>query len=753
MSKRAYSDYDWKQNQLIQPVAEVRASVPSSPTPVPGQFWFNTAIANGTGNGVWQYRDNSGNDIILANAATALTNAFVTITDGTNPAVASGAGVFKIRTTGTGLSVVTANNDATHGDNALFTLNSATSGANKVLLLDSNGGIAHLSYIDIGADLTGATIQGRMSISGGAMQFYNTAAASIVQIADSYNNITIHGRWTFQGASSSPTFSNMPGNIDGNLGYDTTNHVFVYYDGTGQISLATRTKAETLTNKTLTTPILSGTPVGTTGGQIGYASNDLQFGDGTIVQTVVTTTKTQTLQNKTLTTPTIGNFTNATHDHTSNSQGGSLPAGALTAAQSFRLDQFAVPTAAVSFNGQLVTNVATPVSGTDAANKAYVDAVKTGLDPKDSVRVLTTTNITLSGGAPNTYDGVTLAANDRIGVTGQTTQSQNGIYVVQTLGTGSNGTWVRAGDADASNEVTGGMFFFVTEGTVNAKTGWILGTPDPIILNTTNLNFSQFSGAGTYIGGAGLTLTGSTFDVGANANGTIVVNANDISVSSALTSAHNVIAGATAGVLARTATNTVTARSLAAGTGISITNTDFSAGNPSISITAVVSAGTGIITTYNAQGQITASTDLISSAGIPARTGTNTYAARSIAGTAGRIAATNGDGSAGNPTLDLVSGIVTAGTYGPLTVDTYGRTTGIAAWGYAASIGNGVLTTIPVTHNLGSKDVIVQVFDNSSPYDEVEVEIRRTSTTVVDVVFNNIIPSSNQFRCVVQRVA
>ena len=68
-------------------------------------------------------------------------------------------------------------------------------------------------------------------------------------------------------------------------------------------------------------------------------------------------------------------------------------------------------------------------------------------DYKASCRVVTTTNITLSGSAPSSYDSISLAAGDRILVAGQSTASQNGIYIIQTLGTGSNGPWIRSPDA------------------------------------------------------------------------------------------------------------------------------------------------------------------------------------------------------------------------------------------------------------------------------------------------------------------
>ena len=148
---------------------------------------------------------------------------------------------------------------------------------------------------------------------------------------------------------------------------------------------------------------------------------------------------------------------------------------------------------------------AAPTQALHAATKGYVDSVATGLDFKESVRVATTANITLSG--EQTIDGVSAVAGDRVLVKNQSTASENGIYVV------SAGAWSRSTDADADEEVTAGMFVFVEEGTVNADTGWVLTTNDDIVVGTTALAFVQFSGAGTYTAGSGLTLTGGEFAV------------------------------------------------------------------------------------------------------------------------------------------------------------------------------------------------------------------------------------------------
>ena len=116
----------------------------------------------------------------------------------------------------------------------------------------------------------------------------------------------------------------------------------------------------------------------------------------------------------------------------------------------------------------------------------YSDIVDS--DYKNSVRVVTITDITLAGGAPNTYDTISFSIGDRVLVTGQATGSQNGIYSVQTVGNGTNGTWVRSFDANDNTKLTAGMQVPVAGGTY-AGTYWKLVTGDPIVLDSTTLVF------------------------------------------------------------------------------------------------------------------------------------------------------------------------------------------------------------------------------------------------------------------------
>jgi hypothetical protein len=137
------------------------------------------------------------------------------------------------------------------------------------------------------------------------------------------------------------------------------------------------------------------------------------------------------------------------------------------------------------------------------------------LDYKQATRVVTTTNITLAGGAPSIVDGVSLTIGDRVLVTAQITGSQNGLYYVTTVGSGSNGTWARTSDGNDTGEIEAGMIVMVTEGVVYQDTQWKLITDNPIVIGTTSLVFTQNYSANSISGGT------SNVTVYSNANVTI----------------------------------------------------------------------------------------------------------------------------------------------------------------------------------------------------------------------------------------
>lgn len=206
----------------------------------------------------------------------------------------------------------------------------------------------------------------------------------------------------------------------------------------------------------------------------------------------------------------------------------------------------ALPKAGGTMTGFITTH-ADPTDPLHVANKRYVDSVASGLDVKQSVRAATTSSSSIgtytatggtSGrgqltGAPNTLDGVTLAAGDRI-LSKQFSNAVNGIWVVTTLGTGSNGVWDRAPDFDSDAEVTSGAYVWVEEGTENADSAWVLTTNNPIIIggaSGTALTWALFASTTGLIAGQGLFRDGQTISVGGTTN-RIVTTADAVDIAS-----------------------------------------------------------------------------------------------------------------------------------------------------------------------------------------------------------------------------
>ena len=180
-----------------------------------------------------------------------------------------------------------------------------------------------------------------------------------------------------------------------------------------------------------------------------------------------------------------------------------------TQVRTSKVTDLAAPTSSFSMNSQKITSLATPTADADAATKAYVDAATAGLNVHAAVQAATTANVTLASDLENgdTLDGVTLATGNRILVKNQTDKTENGVYVVK-----ASGAPDRADDYNTAGEVDAGDFIFVEAGTANGKTGYVQ-TNVITTVGSDNIEFTQFSGAGTYSAGTGLTLTGTTFSI------------------------------------------------------------------------------------------------------------------------------------------------------------------------------------------------------------------------------------------------
>ena len=183
----------------------------------------------------------------------------------------------------------------------------------------------------------------------------------------------------------------------------------------------------------------------------------------------------------------------------------------------------------LDLQSQKVVNLADPSANTDAANKQYVDNVARGLMWKAPVRASATANVVLA--APGaTFDGVTLATNDRVLLKAQTTGSENGIWVW----TGAAAALTRASDADNGSELAPGTSVTVTEGTANGDKAFLIVSDAAITIGTTATTWGQLGGGTTYSGGNGIAVAGSVVSAVAAASGGVQVVAGGIQLDASI---------------------------------------------------------------------------------------------------------------------------------------------------------------------------------------------------------------------------
>ena len=280
-----------------------------------------------------------------------------------------------------------------------------------------------------------------------------------------------------------------------------------------------------------------------------------------------------------------------------------------------------------------ITGLGTPTADTDAANKGYVDSVAQGLDTKASVVAATATAGTLATSFANgeVIDGVTLATGNRILIKNQADATENGIYVVAVSGAPARST-----DMDNGTEFPS-AYVFVEQGTVNADTGWVCTNNAPVTLGSTNITWTQFSGAGTYTANNGVVLNGSVFSFAPESGKGLETGSSGAKVKLATTSGLNITSDLAVG----------------AGNGISVL--------------------------------------------------TNTVA--------------------------IDSAVVVSK--------------------YAANVGDGSATSYTITHNLGTRDIQVTVYEATGTYAEVICDVQHSTTNTATLLFS-VAPTSDQYRVVIQ---
>jgi hypothetical protein len=318
--------------------------------------------------------------------------------------------------------------------------------------------------------------------------------------------------------------------------------------------------------------------------------------------------------------------------------------------------------------GQVAT---TPSADIDIANKAYVDSVAQGLDVKASCVYATTNNITLSGLTVQAGGDwvATLTAGDRILVKSQTNQAANGIYVASASG------WTRSADMNTWAEVPS-AFTFIESGTTLSDTGWVCTSNQGGTIDVTPITWSQFSGAGSYLAGTGLTLTGNTFSI-----------------------TNTAVTAAAYGSASQVATFTVNAQgqlTLAASTSIAIAASQITSGT--IDSARLSGAYTGI-TGLGTLLDLTVTNTITGSVSGNAGTATTATTATNLAGGAsGSVPYQNAPGAtsflaagANGQVLTLAAGVPTWATPTVGTVTSVGGTgtvSGISLSGTVTSTGN-----------------------------------------------------------------
>jgi hypothetical protein len=370
-----------------------------------------------------------------------------------------------------------------------------------------------VTLVNTGTGLTGGPITGVGTIS----------LADTTVTAGAYGSSTEVGTFTVNAQGQLTAAANVAISASA-IGAITTingtpNEITATGASTVTLSLPS---ALTFTGKTITGGAYTGgsinsTTIGATTASSGAFTTLTASSSASVAgDTVATLTATQTLTNKSMS-GSANTFTN-------------IPNNALTN-NTIVLGTTTIALGGTSLTPAGLTSVTVtqdPIAALDLATKQYVDAVAEGLHIHASCAAATTGTLASITGGTVTYnngtagvgatltlsvaltvlDGYTLLNGDRVLVKNEATQANNGIYTWATGGL----VLTRATDFDTAAEMASGDFTFITNGTLYANTGWV--QTDPVtIVGTSPVTWIQFSGAGTYTAGTGLTLTGTQFSI------------------------------------------------------------------------------------------------------------------------------------------------------------------------------------------------------------------------------------------------
>ena len=447
-------------------------------------------------------------------------------------------------------------------------------------------------------------------------------------------------------------------------------------------------------------------------------------------------------------------------------------------------------------DGSSQAKFGTPTDASHVATKGYVDSARSGLDVKQSVRAATTATVNLSTDVDDgsIIDGVTLATGDRILIkdqgAGGIAHADNGIYTVN-----ASGVPTRAGDFDEDAEVTPGAFTFVEEGTANGDSGFVVATNGSITVGSTAILFTQFSGTGQITAGEGMSKDGSTLNVNDD-DVTIYVDGNDdLAVKSSATAGQVLLSAgsgtATWGALdladgdavtgalpiehggtnSTTAADARVALDLEIGVDVQAYDAELAAiagltsaanklpyftGSGSASVADFTSAARDLLDDADASAMrdtlgLTIGTNVQAYSAALAAVSASTYVGDDSITTLGTITTGTWNGSTiavanggtGATTASDARANLAATTSGTTSPPTLAR---IAKQGNTAHTG-GVSTTT-VTHNFGTTDVIVQVYEVANSNATVITDVTRPNGNTVIVTINGAV-DTNEFTIVV----